>query len=85
MDNNALKTEVLDTNQEIMDLLSNKRQCFRLFNQGNHGFLGPKSDLDLLNNLKRCRLIAKQIHVVMVITASEIGIINQEDALNHDL
>ncbi len=46
-----------------MDLHANKRQCFRLLNEGNHGFLGPKSDLDLLNNRKRCRLIAKQINV----------------------
>ncbi len=38
-----------NVNQEIMDLLSNKRQCFRLLNQGNYGFPGPKSDLDLLN------------------------------------
>ena len=47
----------------FLGLLSNKRQCFRLSNQGNHGFFGPKSDRDLLNNRKRCRLIAKQICV----------------------
>ncbi len=38
------------------------QKFFRLLNQGNHGFPGPKSDLDLLNNRKRCRLIAKQIY-----------------------
>ncbi len=35
-----------------------------LLNQGNHGFPGPKSDLDLLNNRKRSRLIAKQIYMI---------------------
>ncbi len=44
----------------FLDLLLNKQQCFRLLNQGNHG---PKSDLALLNNRKRCRLIAKQIYL----------------------
>ena len=37
---------------------------FRLFNQGNYGFHGPKSDLDLLNNPKRCHFIRKQINIL---------------------
>ena len=44
---------------------------FRLSNQGNHGFLGPKSDLALLNNRKRCRLIAKQIHVCVLVASKK--------------
>ena len=32
-----------------------------------HGFLGPKSDLALLNNRKRSFLIAKQIYSIVTI------------------
>ena len=63
--------------------LSLNRDCSEAvicpLNQGNYGFPGPKSDLDLLNNPKCCHLIQKQIDLKSTWNSTESSCITYQN------